>query len=103
MRDIAERVAEHLSAPVTFAASAGPDTRNYRVDFGKITSVLPAYQPQWTIPQGIAELARDMARNGLTAADFEGPRYVRLERIRQLQRQGLLDQSLRREPQPAGA
>ena len=39
---------------MTFAASAGPDTRNYRVDFSKIRSLLPGFQPQWTIATGIA-------------------------------------------------
>jgi nucleoside-diphosphate-sugar epimerase len=96
VRQIAEQVAEHLDAPVTFAASAGPDTRNYRVDFAKIHSFLPAFEPRWTIAEGIAELARDMAANRLTADEFEGPRYVRLARIQQLKESGALDEELRR-------
>jgi nucleoside-diphosphate-sugar epimerase len=97
IRQIAEQVALHLGAPVTFAASAGPDTRNYRVDFSKIRSLLPAFQPQWTIAKGIAQLAADMEANGLSAEDFEGPRYVRLARIEELKRRGLLDDELRRQ------
>ena len=96
IRQIAEQVAEHLGAPVTFAASAGPDTRNYRVDFSKIRSMLSAFQPQWTIATGIAQLAADMTEYGLTAEDFEGARYVRLARIEELKRDGVLDEELRR-------
>jgi nucleoside-diphosphate-sugar epimerase len=95
IRDIAEQVSRALDAPVTFAAGAGPDKRDYRVDFGKIERLLPAYKPEWTIAQGIDELARDMSKFGLSAEDFEGPRYVRLERIRQLIAAGRLDDELR--------
>jgi nucleoside-diphosphate-sugar epimerase len=93
VRDIALQVAARLDAPVSFAEGAGPDTRDYRVDFTKIRTLLPTFVPQWTIPDGIRELATDMARIGLTAEDFEGPRYVRLQKIRQLEAEGRLDTS----------
>jgi nucleoside-diphosphate-sugar epimerase len=95
IREIAEQVAAHLDVPVTFAPGAGPDARDYRVDFSKIGSVLPAFQPRWTIPAGIAELTRDMTARGLTADEFEGPRYTRLARIEQLKQSGVLDDELR--------
>ena len=44
--------------------------------------------------QGIDELAGDMDRIGLTAEDFEGARFVRLERINQLRATGRLDDLL---------
>ena len=66
---------------------AGPDKRDYRVDFTKIRA--PArFQPTWTVADGIDELAGDMRRFGLSAEDFEGPRYVRLARIRSSWRPG---------------
>lgn len=95
IRDVAIQVAERLDAPVTFAEGAGPDARDYRVDFTKIRQHLPAYDPQWTVPRGIDQLAHDMRVNGLTAEDFEGARYVRLARIRDLIAQGRLDAELR--------
>ena len=51
VRDIAEAVAERFDAPVTFAAGASPDARDYRVDFGKAERLLPEFQPQWTVPR----------------------------------------------------
>jgi nucleoside-diphosphate-sugar epimerase len=95
IRDIATQVSKHLNAPVTFAAGAGPDARDYRVSFAKITEALPAFRPRWTVPLGIEELAQDMTRYGLSAEDFEGPRYVRLARVRELMEAGVLDQDLR--------
>jgi nucleoside-diphosphate-sugar epimerase len=98
IRQIAEQVAQQLDAPVTMASEAGPDTRNYRVDFSKITSVLPDFMPRWTISSGIAQLAADMASYCLTAAEFEGARFTRLARIEELRDEGTLDENLRRAP-----
>jgi nucleoside-diphosphate-sugar epimerase len=98
IRQIAEQVAQQLNAPVTMASEAAPDARNYRVDFSKITSVLPDFTPRWTISSGIAQLAEDMALYGLTAAEFEGPRFTRLARIEELRDEGTLDENLRRAP-----
>jgi nucleoside-diphosphate-sugar epimerase len=94
IRDVALQVSEALGCPVTFAESAGPDKRDYRVDFTKIGRLLPAFRPQWTVPRGIDELARDMRRFGLSAQDFEGPRFVRLARISELLDTGRLNENL---------
>lgn len=91
IRTIAEQVRDLTGAPVSFAEGAGPDTRNYRVDFAKIRAVLPAYEPAWTIPEGIQELWKDAKANELTRQDFNGPRFVRLKRIQQLAAEGRLD------------
>lgn len=91
IRTVAHQVAEITGRPVTFAPGAGPDARNYRVDFTKIRSTLPAADPSWTVADGIAEIWRDATERGLTTEDFEGPRYVRLQRIQQLAREGRLD------------
>jgi nucleoside-diphosphate-sugar epimerase len=90
IRTIAEQVSEITGAPVSFAEGAGPDSRNYQVDFTKIRSQVPGFQPIWTIPQGIKEIWSDAGAYGLTAEDFEG-RYVRLRRIQQLAAEGRLD------------
>ena len=98
IRDIAQTVARRFDVPVTFAEGASADSRDYRVDFGKVTRMLPGFQPRWTVPDGIEELAADMERYGLRAEDFEGPRFVRLQRINQLRDEGRLDDSLRLHP-----
>lgn len=91
IREIASAVAGAFDAPITFAEGAAPDKRDYRVDFSKINRILPSFDPQWTYLDGIAELADDMRRIGLTAEDFDGPRFVRLQRVNQLTSQGQLD------------
>jgi nucleoside-diphosphate-sugar epimerase len=106
IRTIAEQVAAALDAPVTFAEGAGPDTRDYRVDFTRIGKLLPDFEPQWTVARGIEQLARDMRDIGLSADDFEGPRFVRVARVRSLMAAGVLDDDLRmrtRAPAPGAA
>jgi nucleoside-diphosphate-sugar epimerase len=99
IRTIAEQVAAQFGAPVTFAADAGPDRRDYRVDFSKISEVLPAFQPRWTVMDGVRELADDLERIGMTEDDATGPRYTRLARIRDLIANGRLDAMLRMSPE----
>lgn len=94
IRTIATAVSEKTGAPVTFAEGASPDKRDYRVDFGKIGRVLPSFQPVWTVPAGIDELAADMGRYGLTAEEFEHT-FVRLEQVKRLMAVGRLDEDLR--------
>jgi nucleoside-diphosphate-sugar epimerase len=91
IRTIAQQVSEITGAPVSFADGAGPDSRNYQVDFTKIRSHVQAFEPQWTITQGIQEIWTDAGERGLTSEDFEGPRYVRLRQIQRLAAEGRLD------------
>ncbi|GAA1988176.1 NAD(P)-dependent oxidoreductase [Isoptericola halotolerans] len=91
IRTVAEQVSAITGAPVTFAPGAGSDARNYRVDFSRITSELPAAAPRWTVPDGIQEIWDHARQRGLTRQDFEGPRYVRLRRVQELADAGALD------------
>ncbi|MBD8078960.1 NAD-dependent epimerase/dehydratase family protein [Cellulosimicrobium arenosum] len=93
IRTIAEQVSEITGAPVSFAPGAGPDTRDYQVDFAKIGEVLPTFEPRWTVPAGIHEIWEHANERGLIAADFEGERFVRLRRIEALAASGRLDLS----------
>lgn len=101
IRMVAQQVSEITGAPVTFAEGAGPDTRDYQVDFTKIRERLPAFRPAWTTALGVQEIWTHAQERGLSTEDFEGPRYVRLHRIRELARQGRLDLAdLRTTPAP---
>ena len=93
VRDIANAVSERFACPVTFAEGASADKRDYRVDFGKVTSLLPSFRPAWTVPDGIEQLAGAMDRNGLSREDFEF-RFVRLEQINRLKAAGRMDDLL---------
>jgi nucleoside-diphosphate-sugar epimerase len=96
IREIAQIVKETVpGCEITFAESAGPDLRNYRADFGKIARTLPAFQPTWDARKGAQQLYDTFRKIGLELADFEGPRYRRIDQLRDLMRAGHLSEDLR--------
>lgn len=96
IRQIAEIVGETVpGCSLEFAEGAGPDTRSYRVDFGKIAARLPAFRPRWTVCEGARELYEAYRKTDLKLEEFEGPRYRRIDSIRGLLESGKLDASLR--------
>jgi nucleoside-diphosphate-sugar epimerase len=97
IRDIAEQVRDTVPDSVlTFADNAGPDLRNYRVDFGKLNDTFPGLSLRWTVRDGIEELLASYMRHGLSYDDFTSSRYVRLRRIKELMAAGTVDEMLRR-------
>jgi nucleoside-diphosphate-sugar epimerase len=97
VRDIAEMVRDAVpGSTVSFAEGAGPDLRNYQVDFSKLNETFPDLNLRWDVRQGIDELIGAYAEHGLTYDDFTSSRFVRLRRIRELLSVGLLDEMLHR-------
>jgi nucleoside-diphosphate-sugar epimerase len=97
VRDIAELVRDAVpGSEVSLADGAGPDLRNYRVDFSKLADTFPGLSLRWTVKDGIDELADAYTKYGLTYDDFLSSRFVRLRRIRELLSAGLVDDMLRR-------
>jgi nucleoside-diphosphate-sugar epimerase len=97
VRDIAEMVRDAVpGAKVSFAAGAGPDLRNYRVDFAKLEDTFPDLKLRWTVRDGVDELLDAYTRYGFTSDDFVSSRFVRLRRIREMLSAGVIDEMLRR-------
>ncbi len=97
VRDVAELVRDAVpDSKLTFADGAGPDLRNYRVDFAKLTDTFPGLKLTWRVSAGVSELAAAYAERGLTYDDFQSSRFVRLRRINELLSAGLLDEMMRR-------
>ena len=96
VRDLGQLVEQVVpGSKVRYAEGGGPDPRCYRVDCGKIMRTLPEYQPQWSVRRGMEQLRDAFKAHGLTRDELLGDRYFRIKRIRALQSQGLLDESLR--------
>ena len=97
IRDVAETVRDTVpGSEVTFAEGASPDKRNYRVDCSLLAKDVPEYQPQWTVKKGVVECHEAYERIGLTLEEFEGERFKRIDHVRMLMSEGILDESLRR-------
>jgi nucleoside-diphosphate-sugar epimerase len=96
IRDLAELVEEGVpGSRIVFSPDAGPDKRSYKVSFDKARDALPGFEPRWTVGQGVLELVHAYTRRGLTIDDFEGSRFQRITRIKELQREGRIDSDLR--------
>ncbi|MEV0792139.1 SDR family oxidoreductase [Kribbella sp. NPDC050459] len=98
VRDIAEMVREAVpGSTLSIADGAGPDLRNYKVDFSKLNETFPDLKLAWTVRTGVDELYDAYQRHGLTLDDFNSAQFVRLRRIQQLLGAGLVDDQLRRQ------
>jgi nucleoside-diphosphate-sugar epimerase len=94
---IAELVADAVpGARVTLAPGAGPDRRDYRVDFSKLAEVFPGLELEWSVAEGVVELVDKYHEHGMTPADFLSSKYTRLRRIEELMSAGVIDQNLKR-------
>ena len=104
VRDIAHMVRDAVpSSTLSFADGAGPDLRNYRVDFAKLNDTFPGLKLTWSVRSGIDELASAYLANGFSYDDFLSSRYVRLRRIQELLSAGLIDELLRRRDRRASS
>lgn len=96
IRELAEIVRETVpGCVIEYAKDAGPDKRTYRADFSKIAEKLPEFQPQWDARKGAQELYNAYRKVELIVDEFEGPKYKRIDHIKQLLSSGLLDSNLR--------
>jgi nucleoside-diphosphate-sugar epimerase len=96
IRDLAEIVEDVVpGARASFAEGGGPDKRSYQVDCSKIARLLPEFELRWTVRRGVEQLYDAYARHGLTFEEFTGTRYLRINRVRELQEAGRLDDELR--------
>jgi nucleoside-diphosphate-sugar epimerase len=104
IRELAQIVAEVVpNCSIDYAPDGGPDLRCYRVNFDKIGKHVPAFRPQWTARMGAQELYDAYRGVGLSTADIELGRYVRIQEIRRLQKAGRLDENLQWAGKPAAA
>ena len=101
VRDIAEMVRSAVpGSTLSLAADAGPDLRDYRVDFSKLTETFPDLTLRWNVPAGVAQLVRAYNEYDFSHEDFVSSTFVRLRRIHDLLSEGLVDELLRR---PSGS
>jgi nucleoside-diphosphate-sugar epimerase len=80
---------------IEYAKDGGPDPRCYRVDFGKIHRRLPEFKPQWNARRGAEELYAAYQVAGLVIDDCEGPRFKRIDHLKQLLASRRVDATLR--------
>lgn len=97
VKDLAEIVRQEVpGCVVEYAGDSKADPRNYRVDFGKVRSLLPEFRPKWNARLGVSELRVALESNPFTKECFLNGTFTRLTRLSHLLDSGQLDASLRR-------
>jgi nucleoside-diphosphate-sugar epimerase len=80
---------------ITFAEGAGPDTRNYRVNFDKYERFFPEHGLQWDARTGARRIYESYRATGLNRDEYEGPKYKRIAQLKSLIAAGKLDDTMR--------
>jgi nucleoside-diphosphate-sugar epimerase len=102
VRQLAQIVQEVvIGSQVEYADGGRPDARSYRVDFRKIRHHLPTFKPEWTVRRGAEQLYAAYRRAGVTLDQFEGPRFKRIDHLKQHVASGRLDATLRWSSSPS--
>jgi nucleoside-diphosphate-sugar epimerase len=89
-------------ARIRYAEGGEADVRSYCVNCDKLRALLPEARTEWTVRRGVEELYEAYLRYGLTVEEFESSRFLRVKRVQELQRDGVLDDQLRRREAAAG-
>lgn len=95
IRELARIVADAVpDCSVELAPDASPDVRDYRVSGDRFAEAV-GFEADWDARTGALELASAFARFGLTLDEIEGPRYQRIQRVRERLAEGSLGADLR--------
>ena len=98
VRELAEAARAAVpGSELVFTGEHGKDSRTYRVSFRRILDELKDYyQPEWNLEKGGRELVEFFDRIGFSASDFNGRRSIRLEQLKQMRNDGLLNGQMKR-------
>ena len=97
IKEVAEIVKNTVpNSQIRYVEGAEPDKRSYRVEFNKINTLLPEFEPKWSIPLGARQLYEAYQKVGLLVEEFEGPRYRRITHLENSLRSGKIDNTLRK-------
>ena len=96
VKQLAEAVAEVIpGVTISINKNAAPDNRSYRVDFSLFEHLAPDHQPQIALLQAVRELREGLETMGFRDSEFRGSNLMRLQVLRDLRAQELLDESLK--------
>ena len=93
VKDLAEIVKDSIPSASIEVSNVGVDSRSYKVSFEKIKKVL-GFAPKWSAKSGVLQLLNAYRDNKLETIDVDRF-YIRLNRIRELISNDVLDEDLR--------
>jgi nucleoside-diphosphate-sugar epimerase len=95
IKEIAEIIGQMIPfCEIVITGEHGPDSRSYRVDFGKIKKQLPEFKPIWNLKKGIHQIHENYHRYKMDDKKFNGRYFIRLQQIQHLLTSGRIDNEL---------
>jgi len=72
----------------------GVDSRTYKVSFDKILKILPGFECNWTVEEGIKSFLKDLQDIRLNKNMFNQKEFYRLQQIEFLHKENIIDDDL---------
>jgi len=95
VKDIAAMIKELLpDCEISITGEYGSDSRSYKVNFGKIETILPKFKPQWNLKKGIEQIIGYYKKYNMSTDKFNERFFVRLKQINYLIKNKLIDSKL---------
>jgi len=69
-------------ANIVYTGEVGSDSRDYKVNFDYLGSLLPDFKLEYTLEKGMKELFDKYKEHQFSVADFEGEQFVRLRTLK---------------------
>lgn len=83
VKDVADLVQELVpDATIVFTGQVGEDPRNYRVNFDKLSKLIPDFKLEYTLRSGMQELFEKYKTHNFSKSDFDGDQFVRLRTLK---------------------
>ncbi len=83
VRDVVNAIQSKIpQANVVYTGEVGADPRNYRVNFDKLSQLLPDFQLEYNLEKGVNELHEKLRKYGFKLTDFDGDQFVRLRTLK---------------------
>jgi nucleoside-diphosphate-sugar epimerase len=70
------------NATIVYTGEAGPDSRDYKVNFDLLNQILPDFKLEYTLKKGMKELFEKYKSHNFSVNDFESEQFVRLRTLK---------------------
>lgn len=83
VKSVAAKVRSRLpETKLLFTGEVGVDPRSYRVNFDRLSELLPKFELSYTLESGIDDLLAKYRELQFSAQEFDGDRFVRLRTLK---------------------
>lgn len=69
-------------ASIVYTGEVGADSRDYKVKFDLLKTLIPDFELEYTLEKGMRELYDAYQRHGFSVSDFESDQFVRLRTLK---------------------